>query len=104
MPRDVFGTGPVGICPYIVLPSMPEQPPSEGAELLLTGAVTEFEPDKFGIGGIFVGLGTLIGSAVLHEKEGAFPVGAATYRESHIALDLRLIETASSRILAAVSA
>jgi curli biogenesis system outer membrane secretion channel CsgG len=75
----------------------------EGAELLLTGAVTEFEPDRFGIGGIFVGLGTLIGSAVLHEKESSLPIGAATYRESHIALDLRLIETSSSRIVAALT-
>ena len=75
----------------------------EGAEILLTGAVTEFEPEKFGVGGAVLGLGTLIGSAVLHEKVDGLPVGAATYRESHIALDLRLIDTATSRILASVS-
>lgn len=75
----------------------------EGAELLLAGAVTEFEPEKFGVGGALLGLGTLIGSAALHEKVDGLPVGAATYRESHIALDLRLIDTATSRILASVS-
>lgn len=75
----------------------------EGAELLLTGAVTEFEPKKFGVGGGIVGLGTLIGSALLHEKDNNVPVGAATYTESHIAIDVRLIDAATSRILASVS-
>jgi len=74
-----------------------------GAELILTGAVTEFEPKKFGLGGGFVGLGTLLGSAILHEQNQAIPVGAATYTESHIALDVRLVDTATSRILASVS-
>lgn len=75
----------------------------EGAELLLTGAVTEFEPRKFGIGSGIIGLGTLIGSALLHERERSVPVGAATYMESHIAIDVRLIDTATSRVLADVS-
>jgi len=76
----------------------------EGAELLLTGAVTEFEPEKFGLGGGIIGLGTLITSAILHEKNSNIPIAAATYVESHIAIDVRLIDTATSRILAAVSA
>ena len=75
----------------------------EGAELMLTGAVTEFEPEKFGLGGGIIGLGTLITSAVLHEKNPHIPIAAATYIESHIALDVRLIDTATSGILAAVS-
>lgn len=75
----------------------------EGAELLLIGAITEFEPEKFGLGGGIIGLGTLITTAILHEKDNNFPVGAATYTESHIALEVRLVETASSRILASIS-
>jgi curli biogenesis system outer membrane secretion channel CsgG len=75
----------------------------EGAKLMLTGAVTEFEPEKFGLGGGIIGLGTLITSAMLHEKNPHIPIAAATYIESHIALDVRLINTATSGILAAVS-
>ncbi|MFC1656961.1 CsgG/HfaB family protein [Candidatus Moduliflexota bacterium] len=75
----------------------------EGADILLIGAVTEFEPDKFGLGGAVIGLGTLIGTAAIHQKENNFPIGAATYRESHIAIDLRLVDSTTSEILAAVS-
>ena len=75
----------------------------EGAELMLTGAVTEFEPEKFGLGGGIIGLGTLITSAIIHEENPNIPIVAATYMESHIALDVRLIDTATSRILVALS-
>jgi curli biogenesis system outer membrane secretion channel CsgG len=74
----------------------------EGAELLLTGAVTEFEPEKFGIGSGIVGLGTLITSAALHDKYGA-PVAAATFTESHVAIDVRVMDLTTSRIVASVS-
>ncbi len=74
-----------------------------GAELLLTGAVTEYEPDKFGLGGGVVGLGTLIGSALLHDQNQNIPVGAATFKEAHIAIDVRLVDTTTSRVLAALS-
>ncbi|MFH1933469.1 MAG: CsgG/HfaB family protein [Pseudomonadota bacterium] len=75
----------------------------EGAELMLTGAVTEFEPEKFGLGGGIIGLGTFITSAIIHEKNPNIPIVAAMYIESHIALDVRLIDTATSRILVALS-
>jgi curli biogenesis system outer membrane secretion channel CsgG len=75
----------------------------EGAELMLTGAVTEFEPGTFGLGGGIIGLGTLITSAIIHEKNPHVPIAAATYMESHIALDVRLIDTATSRILASLT-
>jgi curli biogenesis system outer membrane secretion channel CsgG len=71
----------------------------EGAELLVIGAVTGFEPEKMGLGGGIVGLGTLIGSAILHEKNDWLPVGAATYRESFISIDVRAVDAASSRVL-----
>jgi len=71
----------------------------EGAELLVIGAVTEFEPERMGLGGGIIGLGTLIGSAVLHEKNQWLPVGAATYMESSISIDVRAVEAATSRVL-----
>jgi len=75
----------------------------EGAELMLTGAVTEFEPEKLGLGGGIIGLGTFITSAIIHEENPNIPIVSAMYIESHIALDVRLIDTATSRILVALS-
>lgn len=71
----------------------------EGAELLVIGAVTEFEPERMGVGGGIIGLGTLIGTAALHARDRNIPVGAATYKESHVAIDLRLVDAATSRVL-----
>ena len=75
----------------------------EGAGLILTGAITEFEPEKFGLMGGMIGLGTLIGSAILHEKNSNIPIVAVAYTESHIAIDVRLIDTATSRVLASLT-
>jgi len=59
----------------------------EGAELLVTGAVTEFEPGAAGLGG---------GGGM-----GAYLLGLV--KASHIAIDIRIIDTKTSRILAAAS-
>jgi len=64
----------------------------EGAELLITGAVTEFEPGSSGIGG---GLGG-IGGGVLGGVLGGL-------KKSHVAIDMRVIDTRTSRIVAATS-
>jgi curli biogenesis system outer membrane secretion channel CsgG len=64
----------------------------EGAELLVTGAVTEFEPGSSGIGG---GIGG--GS---HNIVGGILAGI---KRSHIAIDMRVIDTRTSRIVAATS-
>ncbi len=64
----------------------------EGAELLVTGAVTEFQPGSGGAGG---GLGGLIG--------GVFGAVAGGFRKSHVAIDLRVVDTRTSRIVAATS-
>jgi curli biogenesis system outer membrane secretion channel CsgG len=64
----------------------------EGAELLVTGAVTEFQPGSGGIGG---GLGGRLGSV--------FSAVAGGLRKSHVAIDLRVIDTRTSRIVAATS-
>lgn len=71
----------------------------EGAELLVIGAVTAFEPDSLGIGGGILGLGTLIGTAVLHDSNRNVPIGAATYTESHVSIDVRAVDAATSRVL-----
>ena len=64
----------------------------EGAELLITGAITEFEPASGGIGGGVGGLfGTVIGAV------------AGSMKKSHVAIDLRVVDTRTSRIVAATS-
>jgi curli biogenesis system outer membrane secretion channel CsgG len=64
----------------------------EGAELLVVGAVTEFEGAASGAGGGAGGYGSGI-------------LGAITggYKKSHMAIDLRIIDARTSRILAATS-
>ena len=64
----------------------------EGAELLVTGAVTEFERGK---SGTKTGGSGLFGN-VLGAVTGAFS-------RSHIAIDMRVIDTRTSRVVAATS-
>ncbi len=64
----------------------------EGAELLIVGAVTEFEGNASGTRG---GAGGLLGGVL-----GA--IGGAV-RKSHMAIDIRVIDAKTSRILAATS-
>lgn len=68
----------------------------EGAELLVAGVVTEFEPGAKGIGG---GIGGISGTW----QEGVFGLILAGIKKSHFAIDLRVIDTATSRILLATS-
>lgn len=75
----------------------------EGAELLVIGAVTAFEPEKMGVGGGIIGLGTLIGTAVLHSRNENIPIAAATYKESYVAIDLRVVDATTSRVLTTIS-
>jgi len=68
----------------------------EGAEILVTGAVTEFDPGASGGGGSASGLfGLNVGNVL-----GAISSG---YQRTHLAIDVRLIDTRTSRILAATS-
>jgi curli biogenesis system outer membrane secretion channel CsgG len=64
----------------------------EGAELLVVGAVTEFEGNASGAQG---GVGGF-GGGVLGGIMGGF-------RKSHMAIDMRIIDTRTSRVLAATS-
>jgi curli biogenesis system outer membrane secretion channel CsgG len=69
----------------------------EGAELLVMGAVTEFEPGSSGGGGSLSGSGIPgWGGRVLGGISGAF-------KEAHLAIDLRLVDARTSRIVAATS-
>jgi len=64
----------------------------EGAELLVTGAVTEFEPGSSGIGGGLGGVGGGVVGGIL-----------GGLKKSHVAIDLRIIDTRTSRIVAATT-
>ena len=69
----------------------------EGAELLITGAVTEFEGAVSGGGGAVGGIGGL-GTA------GRIIGGiAGGIKKAHMAIDVRVIDTRTSRIVAATS-
>ncbi len=62
----------------------------EGAELLVTGAITEFEPNYQG-----GALGVVLPNA---------PLGVgATGKQAHIAIDMRVVDARTSRIVAATS-
>jgi len=64
----------------------------EGAELLVMGAVTEFEPDYQGGG---------LGAILLNPRH---PAGAgAAIKQAHVAIDLRVVDARTSRIVAATS-
>jgi curli biogenesis system outer membrane secretion channel CsgG len=69
----------------------------EGAELLITGAVTEFEGAQSGGGG---GLGGLGGLGTAGRVFGAIAGGI---KNAHMAIDMRVIDTKTSRIVAATS-
>jgi len=64
------------------------------ADLIITAAVTEFEPNASG-GGAGVGAGGGIGKGIL----GGLLRGALN--KSHMALDIRIIDTSTSEVLAA---
>jgi curli biogenesis system outer membrane secretion channel CsgG len=71
----------------------------EGAEILVMGAVTAFAPDAMGLGGLLVGGVTLIGSALISAKNDHVPIVAATYKESYIAMDIRMVDARTGRVL-----
>lgn len=64
----------------------------EGAELLVTGTVTEFEPGSSGIGGGIGGRSRSIAGGIL-----------GGIKRSHVAIDIRVIDTRTSRLVAATS-
>jgi curli biogenesis system outer membrane secretion channel CsgG len=67
----------------------------EGAELLITGAVTEFEGAASGVGGGIGGIGGTAGRIL-----GGIAGGL---KKAHMAIDVRVIDTKTSRVVAATS-
>src|SRR5262245_31620487 len=67
----------------------------EGAELLITGAVTEFEGAQSGVGGGIGGIGGTTGRVL-----GGIMGGI---KKAHMAIDMRVIDTRTSRVVAATS-
>jgi curli biogenesis system outer membrane secretion channel CsgG len=67
----------------------------EGAELLITGAVTEFEGAASGGGGGIGGIGGTAGRIL-----GGIAGGL---KKAHMAIDMRVIDTKTSRVVAATS-
>jgi curli biogenesis system outer membrane secretion channel CsgG len=74
----------------------------EGAELLVFGAVTGFEEDSLGAGGILLGAITLGASVAINvaNPRDDTPIGAFTYTESYIALDMKVVDATTGRIVA----
>lgn len=64
----------------------------EGAELLVTGAVTGYEPGTSGLGGGVGGAGGGGGGGIL-----------AGIKKAYLAIDIRVIDTRTSRIIAATT-
>lgn len=71
----------------------------EGADLIVIGAVTEFEKERLGAGGVILGALTLGASiAVAIENEDA-PIGAAYYTESSVAIDVKALDAKTGRVV-----
>lgn len=64
----------------------------EGAELLVVGAVTEFEGNASGMKGGLGGIG-----------KGIFGALTGGFKKAHMAIDVRVIDTRTSRIVAATT-
>ena len=69
----------------------------EGAELLITAAITGFDPGVAGKEGTLGNLGSSLG--VL----GSLLPEAFAYKKAHVAMDLRVVDTGSARVVAATS-
>jgi curli biogenesis system outer membrane secretion channel CsgG len=68
----------------------------EGAELLITGAITEFQANSEGTQ---ASGSTFLGGAL----DGVFGAITGGYRKAHMAIDVRVIDARTSRIVAATS-
>jgi curli biogenesis system outer membrane secretion channel CsgG len=74
----------------------------EGAELLIFGAITGFEEDSLGAGGILLGAITLGASVAISASNNSdTPLGIMTYTESYIALDMKVVDAKTGRVVAA---
>jgi len=75
----------------------------EGAELLVLGAITEYEPMHFSMGGVALGIITGATSILINQKNNRAPLGAIMYTDALIGADIRVVDTRTSRILFSAS-
>ncbi len=75
----------------------------EGAELLVTGAITEYEPHRFSFGGVALGVITGATSVLIHQNNDRAPLGAIMYTDAVVGADIRVIDTRTSRVLLSAS-
>jgi len=75
----------------------------EGAELLVMGAVTGFEADQFGAGGVALGILSLGASIAVKSANRDAPLGAVTYKESFISIDIKIVDAKTGRVVFADS-
>jgi len=71
----------------------------EGADLLVFGAITAFEPDHIGMGGLIMGAISLGASIAVASNNRDAPIGAVTYTESYIAADIKIVDAATGRVV-----
>lgn len=71
----------------------------EGADLLVYGAITAFEPDHIGVGGAVIGILSLGASLAIASQNEDAPIGAVTYKESYVAMDIKIVDTATGRVV-----
>lgn len=72
----------------------------EGAELLVFGDITEFEPEKLTAAGVLLGLASLGSVIYSATSKNRVPFFLAGYIEAHIAMDLRIVDAKTSRVVA----
>jgi curli biogenesis system outer membrane secretion channel CsgG len=89
---DVLGEQDLGASGRVKADTAAQIGEVEGAELLVVAAVTEFQGDSSGAGGgLGGGTAGMIGSLV------------GGFKKSHMAIDLRIIDAKTSRVIAATS-
>jgi len=76
----------------------------EGADLLVMGAVTEFEPEHFGAGGLIIGAITFGASLAISSKNDDAPIGIVTYKESTVTIDIKIVDAKTGRVVYAGTA
>lgn len=79
----------------------------EGAELLIYGAITEYDPAQAEAGG-GVGIGTTLGSylgigGLIFGAAADAAGAAATARQAHVAIDIRIVDANTGRVVNATS-
>ena len=101
--KDVIREQNLGASGRLSHSSAPAIGQIEGAELLVMGAITEYEPMHFSFGGITLGLLTGATSVILNQKNSHIPLAAVMYTDAYIGADIRVADTRTSRILFSAS-